>query len=99
MDGNPVMIFNPCDYGNPWTKKTCLWGNFRPPLKYPVEGKEFIPHKILSSKASQNQINKLVKARYLPENWREVYGDLRDRKTIRSITPPGFAQAFFEVNQ
>jgi hypothetical protein len=29
--GPPVFTFNPCDYGDPWTKKTCLWGFFVPP--------------------------------------------------------------------
>jgi len=24
--GKPRMTFNPCDYGDPYTKKTCLWG-------------------------------------------------------------------------
>ena len=30
--GKPRMYFQPCDFGDPWTKKTCLWGNFTPPL-------------------------------------------------------------------
>lgn len=30
--GRPKMYFNPCDYGDPYTKKTGLWGNFTPPL-------------------------------------------------------------------
>ena len=35
--GAPVMYFNPCDYGDAWTKKTCLWGRFDEPVKSPVE--------------------------------------------------------------
>lgn len=30
--GKPKMYFNPCDFGDPWTKKSCLWGDFVPPL-------------------------------------------------------------------
>ncbi len=30
------MTFQPCDYGDPWTKRTCLWGQFTPPAKTPV---------------------------------------------------------------
>lgn len=30
--GKPRMYFQPCDYGDPYTKKTGLWGNFTPPL-------------------------------------------------------------------
>lgn len=35
--GPPAMYFNPCDYGDPYTKKTCLWGNFKKPRKNPVK--------------------------------------------------------------
>jgi len=35
--GKAKLIFNPCDYGDAYTKKTCLWGNFNIPEKNPVE--------------------------------------------------------------
>jgi hypothetical protein len=35
--GLPDMYFNPCDYGEPYTKKTCLWGKFKAPTKTPVK--------------------------------------------------------------
>jgi hypothetical protein len=35
--GKPVMYFNPCDFGDPYTKKTALWGEFSEPEKHPVE--------------------------------------------------------------
>lgn len=38
--GDPVMRFDPCDYGDPYTKKTCLWGSFTQPIKTPVEPTE-----------------------------------------------------------
>lgn len=31
--GPVKLTFDPCDYGDPYTKKTLLWGKFRPPLK------------------------------------------------------------------
>lgn len=30
--GKPTFTFNPCDYGDPYTKRTCLWGRFTPPM-------------------------------------------------------------------
>jgi len=39
--GKPVMYFHPCDFGDPYTKKTCLWGKFNKPIKKsvkPVDG-------------------------------------------------------------
>jgi hypothetical protein len=71
--GKPDLIFNPCDYGDPWTKKTCLWGHFNKPKKNPVE---------------PTQGSKLHR---LPPS--------KERAMLRSITPPGFARAFFEANQ
>lgn len=70
--GPPRMYFDPCDYGDPWTKKTCLWGNFNVPSKNPVEPTEG------------------SKMHLLPPT--------ENRAIIRSITPPGFAKAFFEAN-
>lgn len=33
----PRLTFDPCDYGDPWTKKTLLWGDFTEPHKTPVK--------------------------------------------------------------
>ena len=71
--GKPRMTFNPCDYGDPWTKRTCLWGEFNPPLKHPVEPEP------------RSRI------------WMMSPGPERSAK--RSITPPGFARAFYEANR
>jgi hypothetical protein len=35
--GSPKMYFNPCDYGDPYTKRTALWGEFNIPKQKPVE--------------------------------------------------------------
>lgn len=71
--GKPNLYFNPCDYGDPYTKKTCLWGNFNVPVMNPVEPTEG------------------SKIHLLPPS--------KDRAMLRSITPAGFAKAFFEVNR
>jgi len=66
--GDPSLIFQPHEFGDPWIKKTMLWGNFNIP-KYNNVKPEFS----LVSK----------------------YKDPRKR----SMTPPSFAQAFFESNK
>lgn len=38
--GDPRLIFNPCDYGDPYTKRTLLWGDFKVPERSPVEATE-----------------------------------------------------------
>jgi len=70
--GPPAFKFDPCDYGDPYTKRTCLWGKFTPPIACPVEPTE-------GSKM-------------------HTMSNLIERATIRSITPAGFARAFFEAN-
>lgn len=76
--GPPAMSFNPCDYGDPYTKKTLLWGNFNKPVKCPVE-----PVKVCS------QGSWLMK----------LGGKSEKTKMLRSITPAGFARAFYEANK
>ena len=71
--GKPKMYFNPCDYGDNYTKKTCLWGEFNIPIKNPVKP------------IGKNPIH------YMPPS--------KDRAMLRSLTPPGFANAFFESNK
>lgn len=71
----PRLIFNPCDYGDPYTKKTLLWGHFSTLVKTPIEPIE-------GSKM-----------------WAQYGGKSERTKRLRSMTPQGFAQAFFEANQ
>lgn len=35
--GSPALKFHPWEYGDPWTKRTWLWGNFNSPLKNMVQ--------------------------------------------------------------
>lgn len=72
--GPPRMSFNPCDYGDPYTKRTLLWGNFRIPKRTPVVPTE-------GSKMHKNYGGKSAKT-----------------KAARSVTPVGFAEAFFRAN-
>lgn len=76
--GDPQLIFNPCDYGDPYTKKTLLWGKFNLPEKNKVE-----PIKVCSQ-----------------GSWLQKLGGKSEKtKMLRSITPEGFAKAFFKANQ
>lgn len=70
--GPPQMAFDPADYGDPYTKRTLLWGRFAAPRMRPVPATE-------GSKMHR-----------LPPS--------PERKALRSVTPPGFARAFFEAN-
>ena len=71
--GKPKMYFHPSDYGDPYTKKTALWGRFGE-MKF--------------DKVKPEEKNRI---------WYMSPG--LDRSKLRSITPPGFARAFFESNR
>ena len=52
--GEPQLRFDPCDYGDPWTKKTLLWGRFSEPQQSrvdPMEGSKM--HRMSSSWKNQ----------------------------------------------
>jgi len=72
--GKPQLYFQPCDYGDPYTKKTCLWGRFNAAMeKTPV--KPYMGSRI------------------------HLIAPRPERAELRSITPPGFAKAFFKANR
>lgn len=71
--GAPRLIFQPNEYGDPYTKRTCLWGEFTVPLRTPVRAREHSKMALLAPG---------------PE-----------RAALRSVTPEGFARAFFAANR
>ncbi len=79
--GDPVMRFNPCDYGDPWTKRTCLWGNFARPMARPVDATEGSKMHLMPG--------------VLPT---DSEATATRKRAARSVTPLGFARAFFEAN-
>lgn len=74
--GEPAMRFQPNEYGDPYTKKTQLWGDFNTDLP-----------------------KNIVPAHEGSKMWARYGGKSERTKELRSMTPPGFAQAFFEANQ
>ena len=81
--GHHKMTFQPCEFGgwcddpteDAYTKRTCLWGDFKEPEKKPVDPVD-------GSKMHR------------------LYGGKSERtKEMRSMTPRGFARAFFTANQ
>lgn len=81
--GKPTMYFQPWEFGDPYSKKTCLWGEFS------------IPRKLRDLKHDSPKHNRPVlrfpsRMHLLPPS--------ANRATLRSITPEGFARAFFEAN-
>lgn len=83
--GEPLMRFHPYMFGDGYSKYTCLWGVFNPPGKwFPVPSIKGSP-----GQHSQDVYNRKVKG---------IKFGHKIRSRVRSITPPGFAEAFFKAN-
>lgn len=87
--GNPPLEFSPYEFGDDYKKRTQIWGNFNIPAKTPIQ--------CTARKFDQTLLENLPE---LPEGF--IYNPgcgLDKRQVRRSITPAGFAQAFFKANQ
>lgn len=86
--GKPPLTFNPCDYGDPYTKKTDLWGYYNLPKQSKVNlSQEMIDRCAINNRPLPS----------LPEGYRPPDGRLQAAR--RAITPPSFAQAFYKANK
>ena len=87
--GEPPLVFDPCDYGDPYTKKTAIWGMFNTPKKNKVKADRGTMVKHASHFKDIKPVD---------EEYRKKLGI--DSRTIRrSITPEGFANEFYKVNK
>lgn len=88
--GKPALIFEPYEYGDPYTKKTALWGEFIEPEKNIVEP-------IREGNFTKN--NKIFQdLKKIPQGYCKKTG--YDARTVRrSMTPEGFARAFYNANK
>lgn len=82
--GKPAYTFQPCDFGDPYTKKTALWGFFNTPIQSPI--------KLTSEQIKESKTN----SRKLPSISDLTSGK---QSAQRAVTPEGFAEAFFEANK
>ncbi len=85
--GTPAYIFEPWWFGDPWTKKTALWGDFKSPKQLYFEFED-LPD-------SSDKPKWIRHGRKLPGIACFTSGNEKEK---RAITPAGFAKAFFEAN-
>jgi hypothetical protein len=81
--GKPDYIFDPWQFNHPYQKKTGLKGKFNKPKELVFEKPDGM---------------KKFSMLHSKEIYPEFYG-VYNRQERRAITPPGFAQAFFEANR
>jgi len=86
--GKPPLTWQPCDYGDPYTKKTDLWGYYKEPRKTPVT---MTQEQIAACSINNRELPKL------PEWYKEICPE-KLQAARRAMTPQGFAKAFFKAN-
>ena len=74
--GEPRLKFDPWQFGDPWTKRTWIWGDFA------------IPAYTLFVQPEQPWIHRK----------KGKVGRAAADNSENALTPPGFAQAFFDAN-
>ena len=91
--GKPAFEFNPYEFGDGYKKKTYLWGWFNEPKKTGGKITCEKAYKSLNPKTIK-KFDRLASREIAPEIFEKL-----TRQERRSITPKGFARAFFEANR
>lgn len=97
--GQPQFTFQPWQFGDAWTKKTDIWGNFNKP-KILFKNWDDVPKLPIYTRPNRGKPS----LAYLHKSAQALIPQLQCFKVdsdaaFRAITPPGFAKAFFEANQ
>ncbi len=96
----PRFTFHPWEFGDPWTKKTDIWGRFEIPKTYYQHWHDVPKNEKLYIRPGREKpsIAFLHKSAMVDIEWMKSY-EVEDDSSFRAITPQGFAQAFFEANK
>ena len=88
--GRPAYSFEPWWFGDSHSKQTDLWGWFNEPRQTVFERPATV------ERAYHNKNSRFYSSPKCPDEYKHLK---LDRAGIRSITPPGFAQAFYRANK
>ena len=99
--GKPKAVYQPWEYGSPWTKKTALWGNFNIPVPLYDNWVDVpkIDELYIRPGRPKPALAFLHKSAVdlIPEmQWAKEH--IKCDADIRSMCSQGFAKAFYEAN-
>lgn len=100
--GEPNAVYQPWQYGSPWTKSTALWGNFVMPKKLYSKWED-VPNKLpIYTRPGRGKPNLAFLHKsavdLIPEfQWAKCH--IKCDADIRSMCSQGFAKAFYEANK
>lgn len=100
--GQPDFVYQPWEFGSPWSKKTALWGKFNKPEKLYSKWED-VPNKIpeLYIRGTRNKPNMV----YLHKSAYKLIPEFQCLPTptsdmeFRSLCSQKFAQEFYKANK
>jgi site-specific DNA-cytosine methylase len=96
--GKPVFTFHPWEFGENYKKQTSLWGWFNEPKKFVKKIDEAMTaDEIELCKTNSRTLPKFDRMK--SKDIHPEYFEQLTRQERRSITPEGFAKAFFKENR
>jgi len=100
--GKPKEVYQPWNYGSPWTKQTALWGEFNMPIKQHTKLEEVIQIPELWVRSGR----KIATLVYLHKSAIDLIPEMEFARDyikcdadFRSMCSQGFAKAFYEANK
>lgn len=97
--GKPDFVFQPWEFGDPWTKRTYIWGKFNPPQKKYTKWED-VPKLPLYTRPGRGKPNFAYLHKSAIKDIPQLMGyEPKTDAEFRAITPPGFAKAFYEANK
>jgi len=103
--GKPIFVFDPWEFGDAYKKRTALWGYFNEPIKTHTTISEVMTKEEISKNKTNSRTLPKFDKLLMPElkelkgvNNSDYWKQTKLRQTLRSITPKGFAEAFFKAN-
>lgn len=99
--GKPNFVYQPWEFGSPWTKKTALWGKFKQPARQFEKWKD-VPKLDLYIRPGRAKPGLVYLHKssvdLIPEmQWAKEY--IKCDADIRSMCSQGFAKEFFVKNR
>lgn len=100
--GKPKDVYQPWEFGSPYTKKTALWGNFKMPEKKFKKWEDVLKNKNLYVRPGRNKpsLAFLHKSaiNYL-EEFHPFKDNIKNDSDFRSLCSQGFAEEFYKINK
>lgn len=97
--GKPKFTFQPWEFGDPWTKRTAIWGDFNTPPKKYVDWSQVKKNDKLYIRPGRTKPSIAFLHKSALKDIPQLDYECETDADFRSITPPGFAKAFYKANK